>query len=316
MKALRFQQFGLENLRLEDVPKPRPGAGEVLVRVMAASINPSDWKNVQGMMREQTTLPRIPGRDFAGVVEQGSENCINQEVWGCGGGDLGFTHDGSHAEYVVVPESAISPKPRNLSCAQAAAAGLGVVTAWTGLLDRAGLRKGETLLVTGANGTVGSAAVQLGAWAGARVIGIDRSAENQSGADVMLNPESPSFAHELKDAVGQGVNVVFDAVGGPLFPVALNTLARGGRMVVITVQNKTPAEIDLLNFYRNDLRLIGLNTLNLSAQDAGASLQEATRPFELEWLRPRELETRPFVSGSKAYLEAMEGRGKFVLLFG
>jgi NADPH:quinone reductase-like Zn-dependent oxidoreductase len=129
MKALRFEQFGLENLKVEEVAKAQPGPGEVLVMVMAASINPSDLKNVQGLMRDVTTLPRIPGRDFAGIVEQGPENCINQEVWGCGGGDLGFSHDGSHAEYAVVPEVAVSPKPQNLSFAQAAAAGLAVVTA-------------------------------------------------------------------------------------------------------------------------------------------------------------------------------------------
>src|SRR5438067_11414870 len=110
MQALRFEQFGLENLKVEEVAKPQPGPGEVLVRVMAASINPSDMKNVQGLMRGATNLPRIPGRDFAGVVEQGPENCIHQEVWGCGGGDLGFSREGSHAEYVVVPEVAVSPK--------------------------------------------------------------------------------------------------------------------------------------------------------------------------------------------------------------
>lgn len=314
MKALRFQQFGMENLKVEEAPKPQPGAGEVLVRVIAASINPSDVKNVQGMMREQTTLPRIPGRDFAGIIEQGPGNCVNQEVWGCGGGDLGFTQNGSHAEYLAVSEAAVSPKPKNLSFAQAAAAGLGVVTAWSGLFDRAGLKKGETLVVTGANGTVGSAAAQLGAWAGARVIGIDRTAENESGADVMLNSESPSFEQELKDATGHGVHVVFDAVGGPMFPVTLKTLVRGGRMVVITVQSKGPTEIDMLSFYRNDLRLIGLNTLNLSAADAGASLQEAIRPFELEWLKPRAVTVCPLSSGVEAYHKALDGGGKFVLV--
>jgi NADPH2:quinone reductase len=314
MKALRFQQFGVENLRLEEVPKPQPGKGEVLVRVLAASINPSDVKNVQGMMREQTTLPRIPGRDFAGVIEQGPENCIDQEVWGCGGGDLGFARDGSHAEYVVVPEVAVSPKPRNLSFPQAAAAGLGIVTAWHGLFDRGGLKKGETLLVTGANGTVGSAAVQLGAWAGARVIGVDRTSDNPSGADVMVSSESPVFEQELKAAVGDGVNVAFDAVGGHMFPLALKAMTRRGRMVVITTQGNGPVELDLLNFYRNDLHLAGLNTLNLSAEDAGASLQEATRPFELEWLKPREVTTRSLEAGVDAYHEALKGGAKFVLV--
>ncbi|HZQ68144.1 MAG TPA: zinc-binding alcohol dehydrogenase family protein [Terriglobales bacterium] len=316
MKALRFRQFGLENLNIEEVGKPQPGPGEVLVKVLAASINPSDVKNVQGLMRSSTTLPRIPGRDFAGVVEQGPENCINQEVWGCGGGELGFTRDGSHAEYVVVPEAAVLPKPKNLTFEQAAASALGVITAWAAVLDRAALKKGETLLVMGANGAVGSAAVQLGAWAGARVIGVDRKSGNKFGADVMLRSDSPTFSEELKSAAGQGVNVALDTVGGPMFQAALHSMARGGRLVVITVQSDTQTRLDLLNFYRNDLHLIGLNTLNLSARDSGSILQEAIRPFELEWLKPRELNTRLLSAGVQAYQEALKGSGKFVLVNG
>ena len=314
MKALRFEQFGLDNLKIAEVPIPQPGPGEVLVRVIAASINRSDLANVQGLMRGSTTLPRIPGRDFAGVVEQGSESCINQEVWGCSGEDLGFSRDGSHAEYVVVPELAVSPKPQNLTFAQAAASGLAVVTAWASLFDRAGLKKGETLLVMGANGSVGSAAVQLGSWAGARVIGVDKVAVNHSGADVMLDPGSSTFAEELKSTIGQGVDVALDAVGGPMFQVALNAMARRGRLVVITAPSDPQPSFDLVNFYRNDLHLIGLNTLNLSALDSGVILQEATRPFELEWLKPAAVSTRPLAQGAEAYREALKGGGKFVLV--
>ncbi len=316
MKAIRFEQFGLENMKIEEVSKPEPRAGEVLVKVMAASINPSDIKNVQGMMRENTTLPRIPGRDFSGIVEEGSPNCLNQEVWGCGGGDLGFSRDGTHAEYVVVSEATVVPKPKNLSFAQAAANALGVVTAWEGILDRAELKKGETLLVMGANGTVGGTAVQLGAWAGARVIGVDRTDGNQAGADVMLNSQCATFEDDLKAAVGAGPNVIFDAVGGPMFQVALNSAARGARIVVITAQGQEAMKLDLLNFYRNDLHLIGLNTLNLSGTDTGAILQEATRPFQLEWLKPRSITTHPLASGVHAYTEAVQRGGKHVWIMG
>jgi NADPH2:quinone reductase len=106
MRALKFYQTGsLDNLRLEEVPMPRPGPGDVLVQVKAAAINPSDVKNVQGKMHE-TSVPRIPGRDFAGLVVQGPDELLNRSVFGSGG-DLGFDRDGSHAEYFVVPANAV-----------------------------------------------------------------------------------------------------------------------------------------------------------------------------------------------------------------
>lgn len=313
MKALRFQKFGQQDLKLEDVPRPQPGPGEVLVKVRAASINPSDIKNVEGMMRETTTLPRIPGRDFAGLVEEGWDGEENLEIWGCGG-ELGFNRDGSHAEYVVVPKQAVVPKPANLNFEQSAAAALGIVTAWAAIFDRGELKKGQTLLVLGANGTVGTAAVQLGAWAGARVIGVDLTSHNRSGADVMLSSESPSLDQELKAAAGAGVNVALDAVGGPMFDRAVSALGHCGRVVVITARGDHHARLNLLDFYRHDLHLIGLNTLNLSAEEAGMILQEATRPFELGWLKPREVITHPLSDGINAYQQAAKGGVKHVLM--
>src|SRR5438045_3825611 len=129
MRALRLHDFGLEHLCLEDVPVPQPRHHEVLVRVHAASIAPADIKNVQGVFRDMTTLPRTPGRDFSGIVEEGSPNCAGQEVWGTGG-DLGFARDGTHAEYVVVPSEAVVPKPQNLTLRQAGSLGSALVTGW------------------------------------------------------------------------------------------------------------------------------------------------------------------------------------------
>jgi NADPH:quinone reductase len=123
MRALRIHKTGdLAGLRVEQVPTPTPGPGELLVRVRAAAINPSDVKNVQGKMH-QTTVPRTPGRDFAGVVEAGAKDLEGQEVFGSGG-DLGFTRDGSHAAYVVIPREAVVAKPASLSFEQAAAVGV------------------------------------------------------------------------------------------------------------------------------------------------------------------------------------------------
>ncbi len=127
MRVLKFEKAGfLDELSIRELPIPTPIAGEVLVQVKAAAVNPSDVKNVLGKMHE-TTLPRIPGRDFAGVVVGGSDELSGQSVFGSGG-NLGFGRDGSHAEFVAVPASAVLPMPRNLSFEQAAGIGVAYVT--------------------------------------------------------------------------------------------------------------------------------------------------------------------------------------------
>jgi NADPH:quinone reductase-like Zn-dependent oxidoreductase len=141
MKALRFRKFGPPSvLAIEEVPRPEPHGGEALVQVQAAAINPSDVKNVSGYF-PATTLPRTPGRDFAGIVVTGKKY-EGQEVWGSGPG-LGTTRDGAQAEYVVVSEEAVSPKPRTLSFEQAAAIGVPFITAWCALVETAQLDAGR-----------------------------------------------------------------------------------------------------------------------------------------------------------------------------
>src|SRR6202453_3347720 len=144
MQALRFHEFGsFDKLRVEAIPDPQPKPGEVVVRIRAASLNPSDAKNVLGRM-EGTILPRTPGRDFAGVVVDGPSAMIGAEVWGTGG-DIGFTRDGTHAELLVLPVAGVRPKPKHLTFEEAAAVGVNFVTAWIGLVEIAGFREGETV---------------------------------------------------------------------------------------------------------------------------------------------------------------------------
>jgi NADPH:quinone reductase len=306
MHALRFHQFGLENLRLEEVPRPQPRKGEALVRVLASSINPSDVKNVQGAMSAITKLPRIPGRGFAGRVEQGDANLVGQEVWGTGG-DLGFSREGTAAEYVALPQKALALKPPSLTTEQAASLVLHLVTAWAALLDRARLTKGETVLVLGASGGVGHAAVGLAGWAGAKVIAVDIKPDPNSAADIALDPSSPAFARDLQAAVGEGAHVVLDTVSGPMFEVGLNALRKGGRMVEITVRDNPRVSFDLLRFYQDDLKLLGLNTLNLNAVDCAMILEELARPIETKWLTAREIECYPLAQGVEAYRSASVG---------
>src|SRR3954468_6631487 len=129
MRALRFSEFGgFDKLKVESVPDPRPASGEVVVRIRAASLNPSDAKNVFGRM-EGTTLPRTPGRDFAGVVIDGPPEMVGADVWGTGGG-VGFTRDGTHAELIALPVGGVRPKPCKVSFEEAAAVGVNFVAAW------------------------------------------------------------------------------------------------------------------------------------------------------------------------------------------
>ncbi len=290
MRAVQIEQFSDPSaLQIHDVPQPRPNPGEVLVEIRAAAINPSDAKNVQGAMK-QTTLPRIPGRDFAGVVIDGDPALVGMEVWGTVG-DLGFTRDGTHAQYIVLPKKAVQPKPKPLTMEQAASIGVTYITAWLCLIQAAKAQPGETVMVTGATGGVGSAAVQIACWKGMRVIGTirharDRTAVQQAGADV-INSETEDLAAAVKAMTNnQGANVIIDTVGGEMVPKALSALAPGGRLTEITVPPKQPqASIDLLNFYRLQLQLIGVNTLEWTAKDCAAILALLNPGFEAQALR-------------------------------
>jgi NADPH:quinone reductase len=280
----------LENLRVETVPDPIGTRGEAKIKILAASVNPSDVKNIQGKM-EGTILPRIPGRDFAGVVVDGPTNLLGTEVWGTGG-DVGFTRDGTHAEFIVVPVEAVTPKPHRLSFEQAACVGVNFVTAHLGLVTRAKLQPGETLLVTGARGGVGSAVLQLGQSLNARLIAVDRKPFEPAafeGLDLVGYVDTSQIP--LADAVRQitngiGVDVAFDCVGGELFEPVLSSLGQLGRHIAITSVGTRRVSFDLLNFYHGRLSLFGVDSRALTVTDSSKLLAAMTPEFEAGRLQP------------------------------
>lgn len=238
MRALRFQRTGsLSELKLDEIPRPIPKMGEVLIHVRAAAINPSDVKNVLGKMH-QTTLPRTPGRDFAGEVVEGSNRFNGQEVFGTGG-DLGFMRDGTHAEYVVVPEEAILLKPKSISLEQATALGLIYMTAWSALITAAQLAYGETALILGVTGGVGSSAARIASSKGARVLGTIRHESEKANVsdlpvDIFINLEKETLPEAVLRATnGRGADIVLDVVGGPMFEKCLQCLAYRGRQIAM-----------------------------------------------------------------------------------
>jgi NADPH:quinone reductase len=252
MQAVRFTRHGKPDvLTVATVSTPLLGEDEALVRIEAASINPSDAKNVQGLI-EQTTLPRTPGRDFAGVVEAGPASWIGAEVWGAGG-DTGFTRDGSHAEYILVPVASLRRKPKTLSFDQAASAGVNFITARKGLIDGADLQAGETVLIIAASGGVGNAAVQIAGRVGTTVIGTDRK-EPRSGAAITqsglsLVADGADIPAAVRQATGgRGADVVLDCVGGVMFRHALDCLAPKGRLVEMSATGAREVTFNLADF--------------------------------------------------------------------
>ena len=174
MLAVRMHSYGgPESLKYEEIPRPVPQTGEILIKVHAAGVNPVDWKIRNGYLRSTANykLPLIPGWDFSGVVESlgpGAERFIaGDEVFG--GGNIFF--NGTYAEYVVVYENEVEYKPKSVDHIHAAAVPLAAMTAWQSLFVAAGLQSGQSVLIHAAAGGVGHLAVQLAKWAGAYVIG-------------------------------------------------------------------------------------------------------------------------------------------------
>jgi NADPH:quinone reductase len=316
MKALRFAEFGSPSvLRIEEVPIPEPNEGEALVRVKAAAINPSDIGDVAGRFKK-TTLPRTPGRDFAGVVVKGKRH-EGEEVWGTAP-ELGIVRDGSHAEYVVVPVETLSPKPKSLSMAQASAIGIPYITAWSSLVHAAQIQAGETILIVGAAGAVGQAGTQIANWKKARVIGADTSSDPIPGVEAVVNTKSEDLRERVRElTAGQGVNIVFNTVGGPLFEPALQSLAFGGRQVVISSPGDPRVSFNLVDFYHNFSRLLGVDSYGLTPQQVAEIADELNPGFETGALKLPPIEVVPFEKAVDAYtrVAARQAKAKQVLSF-
>jgi NADPH:quinone reductase len=320
MRALQFAKFGLSNLRLTDLPDPKPDSATAIVKIGAASLLPSDVKDVEGRM-EHTTLPRVPGRDYAGTVVRGPAEWIDAQVWGTGG-EIGYSIDGSHAELIAVPVASLRRRPKALSVEQAAVIGVTYMAAWLGLVEYGHLVEGETLLVVGAGGGVGGAAAQIGKWRGARVIGVDRrELQANSPAALAVDDFFVLGSEPLESAIarttgGLGAQVIFDAVGGPMFEPALKALGHRGRQIEIASAGDRRVSFDLIDFYHNESQLFGIDTRKRDAI-ASAEVLEALQPFfdSPAFQAPLIDRVIPLSDGCDAYEWVARGevRGRLVL---
>lgn len=306
----------------ETIPDPRPSGDQVLVRVLAAGVNRSDALACRGVVPGR--FPRTLGREFAGVVVAAGNDrhadLVGRRVWGCGGGDLGFAADGTHAELVLVDRSAVVETPVSMSDVGAGASALAYFTA-SAALDRAGgVRPGSTVLVTGAAGAVGAAAAALARRDGARVVGIVRNHEETTlvndDIDIAVASDEPDLADLLKDHA-QDARTLVDTVGGQVLADLLPVLGLGaGACILSAPPTGAHARLDTLDFYRREVRLSGLHTGRLTSQDAARTLAALADGFESGILRPtRAGGTYALESAAEAYRLAEEGgHGRPVLL--
>ncbi|KAH7333098.1 alcohol dehydrogenase-like protein [Rhexocercosporidium sp. MPI-PUGE-AT-0058] len=304
-------------LTLESLPKPDIKAGHILISLHASAIHPSDLLNSTGSF-PLTTYPRIPGRDFSGlVISPPSHPLYNKPVFGTSGNTLGFTVSGAHAQFILVPEGAVVEKPEALSWVQAATLGVPFSTAAL-VLKRAGLVEGsgESVLVLGANGAVGSAVVQLAEARGARVLKGMRS--DSGDVNTASDPELTKLDELTK---GAGVDIVIDTVGQPaLTAAACRKIAKGGRVVFIAAPRGGEATlgVEMTGFYRKEGSLLGVNSLLYGVEEMAGLLEGMVGLFEEGKLKGAEEGTWnevPFEDSIGAYKMAAEkGKGKFVLV--
>lgn len=303
MQAVRIHEFGgPQVLKLENLPDPTPGQGEVVIDVYASSVNPVDYKIRKGGFLSADQLPMTLGRDVSGVVRARGPGEKTFDV-----GQPVFAMlppgRGGYAERVAIPESACALKPERLDFVQAAAVPLAALTAWQGLFDHGGLAQGQTVLIHGAAGGVGHFAVQFAKARGAEVFatssGQDVGFVRSLGADQVIDYKSERFEDEVEK-----VDMVFDLVGGDTQDRSFAVL-RGGGVLVSTLKEPDPALCA-------EHQVRGLHYM---AQPSGDELTKIGRLIDTGRVTPSVDRTYPLARAADAeeWLEHRHVRGKIVL---
>jgi NADPH:quinone reductase-like Zn-dependent oxidoreductase len=292
MKAAYYEGFGNiddEQIKIGELKTPEPGEGEVLVRMKAAGVNPVDAFAARGMLKDAIPckFPLIPGWDVAGVVESCGHAASRFKP-----GDEVFAYarrpelqHGSFAEYICLPEAYLAHAPEDLSIEEAGAMPLVGLTAWQALFDTAKLEKGQTLLLVGASGGVGSVAIQLAKNAGAKVIGVASEKNHvylkQLGADSVIDYRQDDVREAVTEASGGSIDVLFDCSRGDVPEKTHDLLKEGGHFVSVT--NSNPARREDVHFTYvfvepNAVELEELARLS----DEGKLRMEVTKTYPLE----------------------------------
>jgi len=319
VKAIRVHQFGgPEVLKLEEVPDPQAGQGQVVVRVHAAGVNPVEAYIRTGTYASKPNLPYTPGGDAGGVVV-----AVGPGVKRVKTGDRVYTTasiTGAYAELALCDEAKVQPLPEHVSFEQGAAMGVPYGTAYRGLFQRAEAKPAETVLVHGASGGVGTAAVQLARAAGMVVIGTAGSEGGmklvlEQGAHHALNHSTEGYLDELmKLTEGRGVDVIIEMLANKNLARDLNVLAKKGRVAVIG--NRGTIEINPRDAMSREADIRGVTLMNTSDAEYKEMHAALVAGLESGALRPVIGERIPLAEAARAHAEIMRAsgaRGKMVL---
>ncbi|WP_341303659.1 zinc-binding alcohol dehydrogenase family protein [Pseudomonas sp. TMP25] len=317
MQALQFSTTGtLDSLQLRELPTPLPAANEVLVEVRATGLNPSDVKNVLGRF-PYTTTPRIPGRDFAGVVVDGPPELLGKAVWGGTGKGFGFSRDGCHAQYVVVPTTAVAAIPESLSFAQAAMCGVPFITALDAL-ERSQVHAGTRLLIIGA-GAVAQATQALANARGATVAMATRRAEvaqalQAQGVRAFQLQAAEQLPEQARDYFQQHAPEVIVDTTGYWLSAAINTVDSFGRIALIAAPVDGWVSVSALNLYRRGGSIIGVNSLLHSLDDCARMLERIGAAFAVGMAAPSGFIELPLSAAVAAYHKVSAGSSEKIVL--
>lgn len=320
MKAIVVREWGPpEVMKLQDVPDLSPGAGQVLVRVKAVGVNPVETYIRAGSYARKPNLPYTPGSDAAGIVEAVGPNVTSVKK-----GDRVYTHGtaghGAYAEATLCEESQVHSLPERLSFPQGAGIGTPYSTAWRALLLCAAARPGETVLVHGASGGVGIAAVQIARASGLRVIGTAGTGEGmklarEQGAHEVLNHREPDyFTRILPMTGGRGVDIVLEMLANINLDRDLDLLALHGRVMV--VGNRGRVEIDPRKLMSKDGTILAMTMFNATAAEHRTIHAGLGAGFANGALTPVVGREMPLAEAPRAHVAVMEpgAFGKIVLI--
>lgn len=283
MKVIEIASFGGPDvLRLAERPVPVPGAGELLVRVLASGVNRPDVLQRAGKYPPPAGASDIPGLEVAGVIDSGDAEAMAAAGLRVGDRVCALVAGGGYAQYCVAPVGQCLPVPHDLSDVEAASLPETYFTVWSNVFDRGGLKAGETLLVQGGSSGIGVTAIQLAKALGAHVIvtaGSDAkcAACLALGADHAINYKAQDFQSEvLRSTDGRGVDVILDMVAGEYVAREVQCLAEDGRLVIIAVQGGVQAEFNAAVLMRKRLTLTG-STLRARSVAFKAAIAQACR---------------------------------------
>jgi NADPH:quinone reductase-like Zn-dependent oxidoreductase len=318
LKAIEFKTTGnLDHLQYVEMEEPKIQPHEVFIKVLAAGLNKSDTTNVMGLF-PYTTVPRVPGRDYSGVIEKGPKDLLGIEVFGTGK-EIGFTQNGAHAQYLCLDANAICIKPKEISHQQAASLGVPYITAYFAV-ENTRIQKDSKVVIIGASGAVGFAASLLAKQKGANVLCILRNeAKAHSLEQLGLKTELINQDSQLETLVTKhfkgGADVVFDTTG-IWISQSISALATYGRLACIVVPGDGNVKVSIRDLYRVGGEIIGVNSLLYSAKQCAQVFNKLLPGFKNgDLLSSPDLAFHPLSEAPTLYKKLRGGEtGKIILL--